>query len=72
MLFINYKLQPLVALLSKEDIKKDLQGSLFDIFNHIYKREYTQANAVYLKLAIGNAPWPMGVTNIGIHERGAR
>jgi hypothetical protein len=27
---------------------------------------------VYVGLAIGNAPWPIGVTSIGIHERSAR
>jgi pre-mRNA-splicing factor 18 len=26
----------------------------------------------YIKLAIGNAPWPIGVTIVGIHERSAR
>lgn len=26
----------------------------------------------YIKLAIGNAPWPIGVTMVGIHERSAR
>ena len=26
----------------------------------------------YLELAIGNAPWPMGVTSVGIHERAQR
>ena len=26
----------------------------------------------YLELAIGNAPWPMGVTMVGIHERTGR
>ena len=31
-----------------------------------------QANDIYLKLAIGNAPWPIGVTSVGIHERSAR
>lgn len=35
-------------------------------------RNYLYANDVYLKLAIGNAPWPIGVTSVGIHERSAR
>ena len=26
----------------------------------------------YVKVSIGNAPWPIGVTNVGIHERKAR
>ncbi|KAK8630702.1 hypothetical protein V6N13_079483 [Hibiscus sabdariffa] len=27
---------------------------------------------LYIKMAIGNAPWPIGVTVVGIHERSAR
>lgn len=30
------------------------------------------ANDAYLRLSIGNAPWPIGVTMVGIHERSAR
>jgi pre-mRNA-splicing factor 18 len=36
------------------------------------ERNYLAANDVYLKLAIGNSPWPIGVTSVGIHERSAR
>ena len=25
-----------------------------------------------MRLAIGNSPWPIGVTMVGIHERGGR
>ncbi|KAK4714158.1 hypothetical protein R3W88_020065 [Solanum pinnatisectum] len=36
-------------------------------------REYSAALDQYLnKIAIGNAPWPIGVTMVGIHERSAR
>jgi hypothetical protein len=31
-----------------------------------------EANDAYYRMAIGNAPWPMGVTMVGIHERSAR
>ena len=50
-----------------------------EILNGIYliayfsiKKEYIKANDKYLELAIGNAPWPMGVTMVGIHERTGR
>lgn len=36
------------------------------------ERNYQYAYEVYLKLSIGNAPWPIGVTSVGIHERSAR
>ncbi len=31
-----------------------------------------QAHEVYLRTAIGNAPWPIGLTMVGIHERTGR
>jgi len=35
-------------------------------------RDYLAAVDNYIKLAIGNSPWPIGVTMVGIHERSAR
>ena len=35
-------------------------------------KEYVRANDIYMSLCIGNAPWPMGVTMVGIHERSGR
>ena len=32
-------------------------------------RDYIGASKIYFELAIGNAPWPVGVTASGIHER---
>jgi hypothetical protein len=36
------------------------------------QREYVAANDKYLRMSIGNAPWPMGVSMAGIHERSGR
>lgn len=33
---------------------------------------FAQANDAYLQMAIGNAPWPIGVTMVGIHARTGR
>merc|ERR1712154_404773 len=33
------------------------------------KRNYVEAKRIFFEMAIGNAPWPMGVTMVGIHER---
>lgn len=48
------------------------QVGLWMIVQCIRERNYLAANDVYLRLAIGNAPWPIGVTSVGIHERSAR
>jgi len=42
------------------------------IIDALLERNYVKANDAYYRLAIGNAPWPMGVTMVGIHERSAR
>lgn len=58
--------------LKKDRLAKDILENITRICNHMQNREYVKANDVYLRLAIGNAPWPIGVTNVGIHERSAR
>lgn len=35
-------------------------------------RNYKEAGDLYVRVAIGNAAWPIGVTMVGIHERSAR
>ncbi|CAN4109969.1 unnamed protein product [Withania somnifera] len=43
------------------------------LFNLCRKREYSATMDQYInKIAIGNAPWPISVTMVGIHERSAR
>jgi pre-mRNA-splicing factor 18 len=38
---------------------------LAEIVHHMQKRQYQRANDAYLRLSIGNAPWPIGVTMVG-------
>lgn len=50
----------------------DLIYKLAQMCHFVQIREYQQANDAYLRLSIGNAAWPIGVTSVGLHERGAR
>ena len=43
-----------------------------EIVNAAQERRYVDANDGYLRLSIGKAAWPIGVTMVGIHERSAR
>jgi len=58
--------------LKSRTLPEDLLNPLFDIAHYLEEKEYVKAHDAYLRMAIGNAPWPMGVTNVGIHERSAR
>eukprot|EP00741_Cyanophora_paradoxa_P011181 tig00020554_g10801.t1 len=65
-------LKPFFSEMRKRQSPPDIVRSVRSIITHMENREYVKAHEDYMKLAIGNAPWPMGVTMVGIHERSAR
>ncbi|XP_039617438.1 pre-mRNA-splicing factor 18 isoform X3 [Polypterus senegalus] len=65
-------LNPLFRKLRKKNLPADIKESITDIIKFMLQREYVKANDAYLQMAIGNAPWPIGVTMVGIHARTGR
>ncbi|XP_040577082.1 pre-mRNA-splicing factor 18 [Lepeophtheirus salmonis] len=65
-------LKPLLRMLKKQTVTDDIRDSLVNMIKRCLKREYIKCHEVYMEMAIGNAPWPIGVTNAGIHARPAR
>ncbi|KAN0064988.1 hypothetical protein ACQY0O_002046 [Thecaphora frezii] len=65
-------LKPLFKQLRKRSLAPDVLMRIAEIVHYVQKREYQNANDSYLQLSIGNAPWPIGVTMVGIHERSGR
>ncbi|KJE89299.1 hypothetical protein CAOG_00799 [Capsaspora owczarzaki ATCC 30864] len=65
-------LKPLFRLIKQKAVPDDIAPFLIRIVRFMLEREYSQAGDSYMKMAIGNAPWPMGVTMVGIHARGGR
>ncbi|KAL3312449.1 Pre-mRNA-splicing factor 18 [Cichlidogyrus casuarinus] len=65
-------LRPLFRSLKRGTYQADIMDSLVKICVLLMDRNYIKANDAYLELAIGNAPWPLGVTNHGIHSRTAQ
>lgn len=66
-------LKPLYKMLRKKRLPRNILDALKNIFEAAAERDYLRANRMYLEqLAIGNAPWPMGATMVGIHARAAR
>lgn len=64
-------LKPLIKALRRDTLPEDVLAHLVEIVSNMQQREYVRANDCYLRLSIGNAPWPIGVTMVGIHERSA-
>ncbi|KAF5397540.1 Pre-mRNA-splicing factor [Paragonimus heterotremus] len=62
----------LLRALQERCCRDDILDSLVKIITLMMDGNYLKANDAYLELAIGNAPWPLGVTNHGIHSRTAQ
>jgi len=65
-------MKPLLRMIRKGTLSDDIRDSLTLMVKFIMQRDYILANEKYMEMAIGNAPWPIGVTNSGIHARPGR
>ena len=65
-------LRPLFTHFENGDLTDALLEPLLEIVSAAQERRYVDANDAYLRLSIGKAAWPIGVTMVGIHERSAR
>lgn len=65
-------MRPLFKKLEKGDLEDSILEPVVEIVHAAQERRYVDANDGYLRLSIGKAAWPIGVTMVGIHERSAR
>jgi pre-mRNA-splicing factor 18 len=65
-------LTPLFRRFESQDLPDSVLTPVCAIVRDAQQRRYVAANDGYLRLSIGKAAWPIGVTMVGIHERSAR
>ncbi|PSN74242.1 hypothetical protein BS50DRAFT_581073 [Corynespora cassiicola Philippines] len=65
-------MRPLFKKMEKFDLEDGILEPVVEIVHAAQERRYVDANDGYLRLSIGKAAWPIGVTMVGIHERSAR
>jgi len=65
-------LTPLFRKFETDSLPLTLLGPILEITHLAQQKRYVDANDAYLRLSIGKAAWPIGVTMVGIHERSAR
>lgn len=65
-------IKPVYKLLYKQKLNHEILDTLYLLVRYSMMMEYVKANDKYYDLGIGNAPWPIGVTQVGIHERSGR
>jgi len=65
-------LKPLYSRLKHRNLDVNLLAGVKLIIDAMKDRNYLHAYKIYMGVAIGNSPWPIGVTQVGLHERSAR
>ncbi|GAB1320472.1 hypothetical protein MFIFM68171_10682 [Madurella fahalii] len=65
-------MRPLFRKFEQGDLDESILEAIVEIVKAAQERRYVDANDGYLRLSIGKAAWPIGVTMVGIHERSAR
>lgn len=65
-------LKPLFSRLRNRSLDPEMLAGLKMIVDAMKGRNYLHAYKIYMGIAIGNSPWPIGVTQVGLHERSAR
>lgn len=65
-------MRPLFRKFEQGDLDETVLQAIVEIVRAAQERRYVDANDEYLRLSIGKAAWPIGVTMVGIHERSAR
>jgi len=59
----------LAQLLETRTLRKDILDNLAGIVRYCDERNYRAAMDMYIRITIGNSPWPIGATKTGIHAR---
>jgi len=65
-------IRPFFKMCRNRTLPADILKACMKIVTALKQKNYVEANHSYYRMAIGNDPWPMGVTMVGIHERSAR
>ena len=64
--------QPLIELCENNRLNQEILKCLYHSAHFAINRDYVKATDHYMQIAIGNNPWPIGVTMVGVHERAGR
>jgi len=65
-------IRPLFKLCKRKEVNPDILQAVFEMVRCCEDGDFMKANDHYLRCAIGNAAWPIGLTMVGIHERSSR
>jgi pre-mRNA-splicing factor 18 len=64
--------RPLFKMCKKKNVPPDILMKLVEMVRFCENGDFRSANDKYLRTAIGNAAWPMGLNGVSIHQRAAQ
>ena len=64
--------RPLFKMCKKKNVPADILMKLEEMVQFCENGDFRSANDKYLRAAIGNAAWPMGLNGVSIHQRAAQ
>lgn len=65
-------IRPLFKMCKQKTVPFDIITKLALMVKYCEEGNFRAANDEYIKTAIGNSAWPIGLTMVGIHERSGR
>jgi pre-mRNA-splicing factor 18 len=65
-------IRPLFRLCKENEVPPDILVKLVNMVKACEEGNFVKAHDEYMRTAIGNSAWPMGLTMVGIHERSGR
>lgn len=65
-------IRPLFKMCKRKTVPPDILFKLTEMVKFCEDGDFRRANDEYIKTAIGNSAWPIGLTMVGIHERSGR
>lgn len=65
-------IRPLFKMCKRKEVPADILLHLIEIVKFAELGDFRAAHDWYIRAAIGNSAWPIGLTMVGIHERSGR
>eukprot|EP01083_Nonionella_stella_P027208 74890_1 len=65
---LRQDLDPFFDMLNDKSMNKEVLGHIVTMISQWEAKDYRSANNSYMRLAIGNAAWPIGGVHLGVEQ----
>ncbi|GKT18636.1 Pre-mRNA-splicing factor 18 like protein [Aduncisulcus paluster] len=65
-------LSPIMAALHGKSIEMTVLSAIYEMCRYVVARRYLSAEHIFLDISGGGSAWPIGLSNVGIHQRSGK